>query len=403
LDARISKNNNELKSDFQDNSTVGDSDTDNKVSIYDFAADYTGKFSKKINFETGYTFNKFVSNNILSIKNNPSLNNIQNIENIENIHAFFITTQFDVGKWKFQTGVRTEFFDRDAKIITTNENVKLNYKNIFPSVHFIYKETDAISWNFGFDRRTSRPSLDQVITTEYQNHPFIIDAGNPNLQPEFSNNFEISNQFIKKKFDINTTFSYRKIENSIISYSFFGTNQETINSYKNISGGNSFVVDLNFNLKLFKWMINSINTNYIYQTFENDNVAFANTSGNSFSLQFSNQLSINKKLSATIRFSYNAEDKSIFSRDKSYSQVQLGIRQKVTLFKSNAQIGLRLSDAFNMLSNKNTTFGDGFELGFYRKPTSRVLYFTFSINLDNGKSIKKIEKKDRDFKSGTVG
>ena len=402
LDLRMSKNTNLLTSDFQDNTTVADSDTDNKVSIYDFAADYEGKISDKINFETGYLYNRIESDNQLSITNNPSLNSIQEITNIENTHALYVTTQFDFGKWKLQAGIRTELYDRKAKIITSDENVKLDYKNVFPSIHFVYNANENISWNFGFNRRTSRPDLYQVLTVQYQNNPFIVNIGNPKLQPEFSNNFEISNQFNREKFDINTTISYRKTENSIVGYSFFGTNQETIDSYKNIDGGNSLSLDFSINLKLFKWMTNTINTNHTSQTFKTG-IAFANSSGNSASLQLSNQFFINKNLSATLRFSYISEEKSIFSEEKSYSQFQIGVRQKLKIFNNDAQIGLRLSDVFNTLSYKSNTFGEGFIQGSYMKPVSRVLYFTFSMNLGNGKSIKKVEKKDRDFKSGNVG
>ncbi|HEU4495693.1 MAG TPA: TonB-dependent receptor, partial [Flavobacterium sp.] len=402
LDLRMSKNTNLLTSDFQDNTAVADSDTDNRVSIYDAAADYAGKISDKISFEAGYLYNRIASSNRLSLTGNPGLNSIQKIENIENTHALYVTAQLDFGQWKLQAGARTEFFGRNAKTAASGENIKLDYKNIFPSVHFVYEASEAVSWNFGYNRRTSRPDLYQVLTVQYQNNPFIVNVGNPSLQPEFSNNFEISNHFAKEKFDINTAVSFRKIENSIVNYTSFGSSQQTIDSYKNISGGSSLSLDFSLNLKLFKWMTNTISTNHTSQTFKAEN-AFANSSGNSASLQFSNQFFINKNLSATLRFSYISKEKSIFSEQKAYSQFQLGARQKLKIFNSEAQIGMRLSDVFNRLSYKGTSFGEGFTQGYYSKPASRVLYFTFSINLDNGKSIKKVEKKDRDFKSGNVG
>jgi outer membrane receptor protein involved in Fe transport len=403
LDARLSKNDNYISNDFVDNSKIADNTINNTATIYDFATDYVTSLTKKINLETGYAFNRVQSDNNLLIFNNLEQNNNNITTNTENIHALYFLSQVDLGKWKIQGGIRGELFDRNAIVKTSSEKAVLNYKNLFPSIHFTYQPNDMITWSAGFSRRTSRPSLDQVLTVSYQDHPFNTDIGNPNLLPEFSNNFELTWQLNKKKFSFNTTLSHRSIENNIVYFSVAGTNDQIIGSYKNISGGNSFVWDMSVNLKLFNWMTNTISTNYVHQSFNTDNVPFANSFGNSFTLQFANDITITKSLSANVRYSFNARETSIYSEDKSYNQLQIGARQKVKLFNKDASFGLRVSDLVNSLSYKNTTYGLDFNTSFARRPVTRILFLTFSINLNNGRAIKKINKKEREYINGTNG
>jgi hypothetical protein len=223
------------------------------------------------------------------------------------------------------------------------------------------------------------------------------------LLPEFSNNVELTWQLNKKKFSVSTTLAYRNIENNIVYFAEAGDNDQIIGSYKNIPGGNSWVSDMLITLKLFKWMTNSINGNFIHQKFNAESTSFANETGRSFTLQFANEFTVNKTLTASVRFSFNAREISIYSEDQSYHQVQLGARQRVKLFGKDAAFGMRVSDVFNNLSYKNTTYGPGFSSSFYRRPVSRIVFLTFSLQLNNGKSLKKVEKRERQFINGSIG
>ena len=73
------------------------------------------------------------------------------------------------------------------------------------------------------------------------------------------------------------------------------------------------------------------------------------------------------------------------------------------LFGKDAAFGMRVSDVFNNLSYKNTTYGPGFSSSFYRRPVSRIVFLTFSLQLNNGKSLKKVEKRERQFINGSIG
>ncbi len=403
VDTRISRNRNFIDNDFSDNTTIGDNTIDNTATIYDLAADYVTPLTKKVKLEAGYAFNRIDSDNDLMVFNNASQDKKVLTTNIETVHAIYFFSRIRTGKLDIQAGMRGELFNRNALVKTSDEAVNLKYRNLFPSLHFSYKSSDAMSWTVGYNRRTSRPSLDQVLTINYQDHPFNTEIGNPNLLPEFSNNVELTWQLNKKKFSVSTTLAYRNIENNIVYFAEAGDNDQIIGSYKNIPGGNSWVSDMLITLKLFKWMTNSINGNFIHQKFNAESTSFANETGRSFTLQFANEFTVNKTLTASVRFSFNAREISIYSEDQSYHQVQLGARQRVKLFGKDAAFGMRVSDVFNNLSYKNTTYGPGFSSSFYRRPVSRIVFLTFSLQLNNGKSLKKVEKRERQFINGSIG
>ena len=68
-----------------------------------------------------------------------------------------------------------------------------NYRNVFPGLHFVYEPLDAILFRASYNRAISRPAIASLIPTVTENSENnTITAGNPDLKPYLTDNFEVS-------------------------------------------------------------------------------------------------------------------------------------------------------------------------------------------------------------------
>jgi outer membrane receptor protein involved in Fe transport len=401
VDARLSKNGNDLTSNFESNTEINDSDIENKVSIYDVAIDYTAPISKKVKLESGYAFNQSSNRNSFNAYGSTS-KTFDDFLNIETVHALYCLTKWNIGKVAIQTGLRGEFFERNADLITLNKQVKFNFNNLFPSIHANYSLKDNQSLAIGYNKRTSRPSFFQVIPTNTQQYQYDLHVGNPNLEPEFSNNIELTYQLDKPKYTVSSTLSYRYKENIINGYTFKSTNGIAVNSFKNFGVSNGGGLDFSLSLKTVKWMKNSLSMSYNYEKFGSNLETFMNGNGNSTSIRFNNDFTVSPKFSASLNYMYSGVEQTIFERYIAYQKVDAGMRYKLNLFKNKGNIGLRITDIFNTLKYEFQAVGDGFSTQNQFKPLSRVVYLTFSYGFEKGNANKKRNKNTKEYKSGIV-
>jgi outer membrane receptor protein involved in Fe transport len=401
MDVRVSNTDNILTSSFISNELPNNA-INNRATIYDAAIDYASPLSKKTNLETGFSWNKTDNKNLFNSLDSKGISSVNDFLNVETTSAIYGITTWMNSKWNIQTGLRAEFFERNADLKTTGQKVNITFNNLFPSVHLSYKIKETQTWMLGYNKRTSRPSLDQVLPTNIQQQQYTLYVGNPQLQPEFSHNLEISYQLNKPNFSISSTLAYRGKENIIGSYIFYNQDQVTRSSFRNIGESHAYGVDFSMNVKSVKGVSHLLSMNYNYEKFMNTAINFINDYGTNFTVRLSNEFTITSRMTANVNYSYNGLEKTAFDSFAENQKIDLGARYKFKLFNSRASINLRLTDVFNSLKYISQTNGDGFSLEGNFKPISRVLYLTASYNFENGSLLKKREKKERQYRSGTV-
>jgi outer membrane receptor for ferrienterochelin and colicin len=97
-----------------------------------------------------------------------------------------------------KAGGRYEYTTIDA---STKDNKPLNipdYGIFVPSLNVSKRLKNGSAFKLGYNRRIQRPSIQFLNPNIQQSNPLNITFGNPNLQPEFTNNYELSyNTFVK--------------------------------------------------------------------------------------------------------------------------------------------------------------------------------------------------------------
>ena len=192
-------------SDFQNTTTFGNMEdfqqktrTDYALEDYTFKLDYVHPFLEKYTLETGsqYIINSVTNDFAVSDfengewVNNPNLTNIFDFD--QNVLAVYATGAYEGEKWGVKLGVRAENTDLITLLENTNETNTKNYTDFFPSGHTSYKVNDNFSLQAGYSRRIRRPGLRELNPFSNIRNNFSISTGNPNLQPEYTNSYEIT-------------------------------------------------------------------------------------------------------------------------------------------------------------------------------------------------------------------
>ena len=98
-------------------------------------------------------------------------------------------------------------------------NFSVDYFDIVPNVAFAYQVNNTSQVRIGYNMRIQRPGISYLNPYIDNTHPQAVTQGNPNLESEKSNNFDLNFSKFGRKFSINTSLYYTYINNSIERYS----------------------------------------------------------------------------------------------------------------------------------------------------------------------------------------
>ncbi len=114
-----------------------------------------------------------------------------------------------------QVGVRTEYTYQMVKLAGTSQRFSLSRWDFFPSIHSSYNFGGGTQIMAGYSRRIRRPDGGDLepFYSWYDAHNVRI--GNPNLQPEFIDSYEIGFQTFVGKATVSNDFYYRYTHNKM--------------------------------------------------------------------------------------------------------------------------------------------------------------------------------------------
>jgi outer membrane receptor protein involved in Fe transport len=331
------------------------------------------------------------------------------------IHAFYTNYSKQWKKWSSQIGVRLEYYSIDAEfernetnpIFYNKDNVSDEIFSVYPSAFLTYTLSDKNSFNFNYSRRVDRPSIGQISPIREWTTPLMESRGNPELQPQFTNSFEVNYTRTTKLGSITTGVFYRQINDEISRVIFNDPNNSTrrILSYDNFENNDAYGVEVSANLKFAKWW--SVNAsadayfktvkgtvqNAITNEFEDGQVDVT-----SFNARINNTFTATKDLRFQLFGMYRGRDLGLqFERSPMY-KADLGATY--TILKGKGTITARMNDIFDTMhfsfdgSNPYRQHGS-----FYWE--SQSFYIGFNYIFGGGKN-KAIQRKQRD-KNETQG
>lgn len=380
-------------SDFTNTTTVGTANdllqrarTDFGQADYIFKVDYTHPWADIYTIETGaqYQINDVESDfgisefDGASFVEDPTLTNV--FEWTQKVLGIYGTAAYEKEKWGVKIGVRFEDTDVATLLQTTNENNDQRYNNFFPSGHTSYKFTDNLSVQAGYSKRIFRPRLWDLNPFFNIRNNFNIRTGNPNLQPEFTDSFEITSIYKVGQVSMNLGVFYRHTEDVVERIVAF-ENNISISKPENIGINNTTGIEFNAKYIPANWLSFTNDFNYSHFVREGD---FEGASFDFTGDQWSTRLTSKIKLPADIDLEFIGNYLSGFRTVQQEITENLfldfGARKKI--LKGKAILNLSIRDVFASRIRESQTIQPNFYL---RNFSQQGRFVTFSVSFGFGK------------------
>ncbi|RZK46237.1 MAG: TonB-dependent receptor, partial [Pedobacter sp.] len=228
-----------------------------EINIYTAKTDYVHPFNKNVKLEAGLKTG-FVNtdNNVLYQRDTTTgwkLDDQRSNHFVykENVNAAYAIVTASVKKWEFTGGVRVENTNVSGTQKLNDSAFKRNYTNLFPNAGAVYNMNEKNQLSFAYSRRIRRPDYEDLNPFIFFLDSLTYGQGNPYLQPEFSNRFEMGHTY--KKF-FTTTISYTETNNIITEIlKQYTERQTTFQTKENFSRMRQLGLSVSANKQLASW------------------------------------------------------------------------------------------------------------------------------------------------------
>lgn len=360
--------------------------TDYSLEDYTFKLDYTHPFLEKYTLETGSQYAINIVSNDFEVSNfinevwvvNPDLTNIFDFD--QKVLAFYSTLAYEGDLWGLKIGLRVENTNVNTLLRTTNIFNDNNYTDLFPSIHSSYKISDDFSLQAGYSRRINRPGLRQLNPFNNIRNNFNISRGNPNLQPEYTDSYEITSIHKIKKASLNFSLYNRYTTDVVESIVTFENNVST-SQPENIGTSNTVGFEANGKYTPINWftLTGDFNINYFNRTgiFETQNFDFK---GNRWNSSITSKFKLPLEFDFEMSGNYNSNFISIQGEVSESYFIDFGVRKKI--LKGKVILNLSVRDVFaTRIDESFSSQGDFFSLDSRR----RGRFITFGVSYGFGK------------------
>lgn len=181
-------------------------------------ADYVLPIGENSQFEAGYrgSFQELTSDYLVIAPNlDDDYNPSNNLEFTQNVNAFYSQYGSKINKFSFLLGLRAEITKIDINLLNTNEVSNKKYTNFFPTVNFGYEINDDQSFTLGYSRRLRRPRSRDLNPFESRESEVIFSKGNVNLDPTYTDSFDLGYLNKWDKLTLNSSIYYQHSTNNI--------------------------------------------------------------------------------------------------------------------------------------------------------------------------------------------
>lgn len=315
-------------------------------------------------------------------------------EQIHAVYAIFADNNFGL---KYQFGLRAENVKTIIDLQSKNEKYNKDYFALYPSIHLAkpLSETDEIQ--LSYSRRVDRPNNRQL-------NPFIDDTdslnisyGNPFLDPQFTNSYELGLNNFFGRTSIMSTIFYRQTNDIIAAINQINNNGITTTTFDNIAKSKSFGLELMLNQPLAQWWRFNASFSLFRSELISDNPlnTFENKNTN-WNVRFNSNMTLWSGLQFQLIGFYAGPSTVMgggggmgfgpsmtLAQGKTKEMYFLDMALRKDFMQGDLSVTLRISDLLNSRKFGAESFGNGFTSVSERRVDSRAVYLGISYKFNN--------------------
>ncbi|MDE6007086.1 MAG: TonB-dependent receptor [Muribaculaceae bacterium] len=380
------------------------------VNSWEAKVDYSNVFNQYLKLETGFNGNyshenspntTWLGTTAADMQLAPELYNRFIYSN--NVSALYFTLGGKVGNFSYSGGLRAEAWQIKTRSLAYGESeqdvpeFKRNKFALFPSAYLSYSLPYDNELQINYTRRIRRPWGGQLNTFRDISDPTAVSYGNPYLEPEYSNSFELNylkswtyhmisvSAYLRQASDVMSRLSYMDGD---VMYSTWANVSNRLNSGVEIVAKNQLFgnwLDLTTTVNLYNNHISGWNYNVVSEA-SGKEIPLSNKSQNSFA--WDARMMANVKLPWQLAFQatgrYASEQKEAQGSRQGGWSVDLGLRKTL----GNWSFSLNCRDVFDSRKWKSTTIGENYEQYNERWRSGRQIRLTIKYSFGNMKAKK---------------
>ena len=182
-------------------------------------SDYILPIGENAQFEMGYrgNFENLIADYVVIAPNlDPRFNPSNKLDFVQKINAYYTQFGDKVNNFTYLLGMRVEMTQIDIKLINSNQNFNKKYTNLFPTANIGYKISKERSLTLGYNRRLRRPRSRALNPFENRASEILFYKGNVNLDPTYSDSFDLGYLNKWEKLTFNSSIYYQHSTNNIV-------------------------------------------------------------------------------------------------------------------------------------------------------------------------------------------
>ncbi len=384
-------------------SDIETNDLDMMANQFTAQLDYTRGLGKSLKLETGYKGNaRLLDNNLVVMKDvlgngNWVESDLSNqLEFDEYVNAAYAVLSGTGEKVDWQAGLRAEYANRDFGLISTGENFDHAYKSLFPSALLNFKLNDKTQLKTSYSRRIRRPGREEL-------NPFPrffdinnVFLGNPELDPEYTDAFEVSLQRSGSLGTLQISPFYRRtsdiIRVEINTADTVADREVTTVSFVNMDHSDSYGADVNAQFRLSKAFGGFASFNVFKMVTDGGSQSALSSNAVNWTARFNANWTLSPATTVIGSFFYVAPMKIERGEFASRSIVQLSVRQKIT---EKSTLTARLSDPFQTMKFKIDVADDNIRQLTTRNFNNRALYLTYQYTFGTQPKLKQRRQEEQ--------
>lgn len=358
---------------------------------WELKIDYSKKFSENWKLEAGLNSeweSRYSENGIFNGLSSgtgwifpASPNSKSGFDYDEQIHALYATLTGKVSpKFGYQLGLRAEnsivsFSSSD--IHGSGSPIEKNRLDLFPTLFLNYNLATGSDVQLNYSRRINRPrgrSLNPYVDIS---DTTLIRTGNPDLNPEYSNAFELNFMKTWKNHTLSSSLYHRTTAQVIQDIKYIDNSIMYQKPY-NVTNTTASGLELVAKNKLSR-ILETTSTINLYEStmeaFRYRNYAYPESKGFSWNARLNGTLLLPKNLTAQISGFYTAPKIEAQGESRDLYSMDLGLRK--SFMDSKLQLAFNARNILNTFKFENKSWGPG----FYEETSNKYFGRDFRLNL----------------------
>ncbi len=277
----------------------------------------------------------------------------------ENINAVYGIVGNKTGKLSYQAGLRAEWTGVTTELKQTKEVNERKYANLFPSVHVTYDFAKQNAFQLSFSRRVRRPQYNDLspFATYSDNRNYW--SGNPDLNPEFTNAFELGHIKYLAKGSVTSSVYYRHTNGKITSIRRVQEDGSSYTRPENLGTEDAYGVEVTGSFTPYPWWKLDGSVNF-FRAITDGTGLDEDIQSDTYSwfVRKTSRFTLWKSADVQLRGNYEAPQQTPQGRRKALATLDLAATRDI--LKGNGTLTLSVIDVFNSRRYRSITEGSNF-------------------------------------------